>query len=91
MRRTIFLILTTLCAFLALGPAAAQKFLPKSIKFQGDPEYSDADLLQAAGLKKGVVLGYAEMQDYSKRLLATGAFATVAFKFDGQDLTFCFL
>ncbi len=72
----------------AVRPAAAQKFLPKSIKFQGDPEYSDAELLAAAGLKKGVVLGYAEMQDYSKRLLATGAFSTVAFKFDGQDLIF---
>ena len=28
------------------------------------------------------------MQDYSKRLLDSGVFASVAFKFDGQDLTF---
>lgn len=72
----------------AVRPAVSQKFLPKAIKFQGDPEYSDAELLAAAGLKKGVVLGYTEMQDYSKRLLATGAFSTVAFKFDGLDLIF---
>ena len=96
MRRHIFLfpvaiplaILAAITVFTAVRPAAAQKFLPKSIKFQGDPEYSDSEMLAAAGLKKGVVLGYTEMQDFSKRLLATGAFSTVAFKFDGQDLIF---
>ncbi len=75
-----------MCAM--VRPAAAQKFLPKSIQFTGDPEYSNAELMAAAGLQKGVVLGYAEMQNFSKHLLATGAFATVAFKFDGQDLIF---
>jgi outer membrane protein assembly factor BamA len=88
MRRLVFVLLAAIFFFAAPHSAAAQKFLPKSIKFQGDPEYSDTELLAAAGLKKGVVLGYAEMQDYSKRLLATGVFATVAFKFDGQDLIF---
>ena len=48
-----------------------KKFLPKTIKFQGNPQYSDAELLAASLLKKGVVLGYTEMQDYSKQLLAT--------------------
>ena len=88
MRRTFCLLLATFCVLGAACPASAQKFLPKSIKFQGDSEYNDAELLAAAQLKKGVVLGYADMQDYSKRLLATGVFATVAFKFDGQDLIF---
>jgi outer membrane protein assembly factor BamA len=88
MRRHFCLLLVAISVCVAVHPVAAQKFLPKSIKFQGDPEYSDAELLAAAGLKKGVVLGYTEMQDYCKRLLATGAFATVAFKFDGQDLIF---
>jgi len=88
MHRTIFLYLAAISVFAAVRPAVSQKLLPKSIKFQGDPEYSETELLAAAGLKKGVVLGYTEMQDYSQRLLATGAFATVAFKFDGQDLNF---
>jgi outer membrane protein insertion porin family len=79
-------VAVSLCV--AVRPGAAQKFLPKSIKFQGDTDYSDAELLAAAGLKKGVVLGYTEMQDYCKRLLASGAFSSVAFKFDGQDLIF---
>ena len=88
MRRYIFLLLAVMFVFAALRPAAAQKFLPKSIQFQGDPEYSDAELLAAAGLRNGVVLGYSDMQDYSQRLLATGAFSTVGFKFDGRDLIF---
>jgi outer membrane protein assembly factor BamA len=88
MRRHLCLLLVAVSVCVAVRPAASQKFLPKSIKFQGDPEYSDAELLAAAGLKKGVVLRYTEMQDYCKRLLATGAFSTVAFKFDGQDLIF---
>lgn len=84
----VFVFLAAIFLYAAPHSASAQKFLPKSIQFQGDPEYSDTELLAAARLKKGVVLGYAEMQDYSKRLLATGIFATVAFKFDGQDLIF---
>jgi outer membrane protein assembly factor BamA len=88
MRRKVFLFLAAICLCAAAHPAAAQKFLPKSIEFQGDPEYSDAELLATAGLRKGVVLDHAAMQDYSKRLLATGIFATVAFKFDGEDLIF---
>ena len=88
MRQPVFLLLAALAVSVAACPAAAQKFLPKSIQFQGDPEYSNDELLTAAGLKKGVVLGYSDMQDYSKRLLGSGVFASVAFKFDGQDLIF---
>jgi len=88
MRHRAFLLLAALAVAVAVRPAAAQKFLPKSIQFQGDPEYSTDELLAAAGLKKGVVLSYADMQDYSKRLLGSGVFASVAFKFDGQDLIF---
>jgi outer membrane protein assembly factor BamA len=88
MRQPVFLLLAALAVAVAACPAPAQKFLPKSIQFQGDPEYSTDELLAATGLKKGVVLGYSEMQDYSKRLLSSGLFASVAFKFDGQDLIF---
>ncbi|MGA3335142.1 MAG: hypothetical protein ABSC62_13365 [Terracidiphilus sp.] len=88
MRRRIFTLLTALAVFAAVYPAQAQKFLPKTIQFQGAPEYSDQELLAAAGLKKGIVLSYSDMQDYSKRLLDSGVFSSVAFKFDGLDLTF---
>ncbi len=66
----------------------AQKFVPKSIQFRGDPDYTNKELMVAAGLKHGETLDYAGMNDRSKRLLATGVFATLAFKFDGQDLIF---
>jgi outer membrane protein assembly factor BamA len=76
-------------ALLCLAVAVhAQKFQPKSIQFNGDPEYSNDELLAASGLKKGQVLTYAEMNDVSKQLMATGMFSSLAFKFDGQDLVF---
>jgi outer membrane protein assembly factor BamA len=66
----------------------AQKFAPKTIQFKGDPEYSDKELMQAAGLKTGVVLTSAEMNEHSKLLMDSGVFDNLTFKFDGQDLIF---
>jgi outer membrane protein assembly factor BamA len=88
MRDRIFPLFALIAVFIAFNSASAQKFQPKSIRFQGAPEYSDNELLAATGLKKGAVLSYTDMQDYCKHLLGSGVFASVAFKFDGQDLTF---
>lgn len=81
-----------LCTAMALACAAlcaqGQQFQPKSIQFKGVPEYSHAEMMDAAGLKDGQVLTYAGMNDCSKKLMATGMFASLNFKFDGQDLTF---
>lgn len=44
--------------------------------------------MAAAGLKKGEVLAFADMGARCQQLLSSGMFATVAFKFDGQDLIF---
>jgi outer membrane protein assembly factor BamA len=66
----------------------AQQFIPKSIQFQGDPEHTNDELLGASGLKKGAVLNYAQMNAVSKVLMDTGMFASLTFKFDGQDLIF---
>ena len=81
--------------FLAAGlvlsgalPLSAQKFLPKSIQFKGDAEYTDQELLAAAGLKKGAVLTSAEMQDHAKQLMDSGVFDNLTYKFDGIDLVF---
>lgn len=83
-----FLILAAL-AFVCLSlPASAQKFQPRTIQFKGDPEYSDQELMTAAGLKKGAVITYEEMNTHSKALMDTGVFAGLTFKFDGQDLVF---
>ncbi len=67
---------------------AQQKFVPKSIQFKGAPEYSDQELLAAAGLKQGTVLAFTEMKDHSQKLIDTGLFDTLSFKFDGVDLVY---
>jgi outer membrane protein insertion porin family len=68
--------------------AKGQSVEPKSIRFEGDPDYSDAELLSAADLKPGAVMTYAEMNDHAQKLIGSGVFSAVAFKFDGQDLIF---
>jgi outer membrane protein insertion porin family len=88
MKRTFFLLLTAIVLLTASLPAAAQKFQPKSIQFKGAPEYSDQELLAAAGLKMGTILDFAEMKEHSQKLMDTGVFETLAFKFDGADLVY---
>lgn len=78
-----FALLATAC-FLAEG----QKFQPKSIQFKGGPDYSDQELMDAAGLKKGVVLTSAEMNDHSKKLMDSGVIDNLTYKFDGVDLVY---
>lgn len=87
MQRIGFLILAALVLF--TGPLSeAQKFKPKTIQFKGAPEYADTDLLAAAGLQKGAVLDFAEMKEHSQKLMDTGVFETLTFKFDGVDLIY---
>jgi outer membrane protein insertion porin family len=88
MPRFFFVPVATLFLVAASLPLSAQKFLPKTIQFKGAPEYSDQELMAAAGLKKGVVLNYAEMSSHSKQLMDSGVFDNLAFKFDGQDLVY---
>ncbi len=83
-----FLLLEAILFLSVLPPAAAQKFQPKTIQFKGDPEYSDQELLAAAGLKKGVVLDYSEMSAHSQKLMDTGVFNTLGFNFNGVDLVY---
>jgi outer membrane protein insertion porin family len=88
MKYTYSLFLTAFVLLVSTLPLAAQKFQPQSIQFKGDPEYSDQELMQAAGLKKGAILTNAEMNEHSKKLMDSGVFDGLAFKFDGQDLIF---
>jgi outer membrane protein assembly factor BamA len=88
MRRIPVLLAVILAACSLAGPVSAQKFLPQSIHFQGDPEYTDQELLDALGLKKGVVLSGPDMNGFAQKLMASGVFDKVAYKFDGQDLVF---
>jgi len=69
-------------------PVAAQTFIPKTIQFRGDPEYSDQELMAAAGLKKGVALNSAELSDHSKLLMDSGVFSNLTYRLDGADLIY---
>ena len=88
MRRTTSGVLITAVVGLWCAQASAQKFIPKSIQFKGAPEYSDQELMAAAGLQPGVVLTSAEMNDHSQKLMDSGVFSNLTFKFDGVDLIF---
>ena len=86
--RRIFVGLAIAAVFWPAASVSAQKFLPQSIRFQGDPEYTAPELLDALGLKKGIVLTGADMNGFAQKLMASGVFDKVAYKFDGQDLIF---
>jgi len=88
MPRPVFLFLIVGVLLSGSLPLTAQKFLPKSIQFKGDPEYSDQELLDAAGLKTGVALTSAEMHDHAEQLMDTGVFDNLTYKFDGVDLVY---
>jgi outer membrane protein assembly factor BamA len=88
MRTTVSLVLCSLALLAACAPATAQKFQPKTIQFKGDPEYTDQELLAAAGLKTGGVFTSAEMNDHSKLLMDSGVFDNLTYKFDGADLIY---
>ena len=88
MRRPNFLFLVFMVLIWPIFPASAQKFQPKTIQFRGDPEYTDQELLAAAGLKRGGVFTSAEMNDHSKQLMDSGVFDNLTYKFDGVDLIY---
>lgn len=88
MRRSIVVFAAALAALPLVRPVPAQKFQPKTIQFNGDPEYTEKELLDAAQLKLGTVLDSAGMSDAAQRLMATEVFQTVLYKFDGQNLIF---
>ena len=73
---------------IAALPVAAQKYIAKKVHFEGAPEYSDQELLDTTGWKKGLALDYDGMRACTKKLLDTGLFSQTTFQFDGEDLIF---
>lgn len=88
MPRVPVVLAAFLAAFSLALPLSAQRFQPNSVQFKGDPDYTDQELLDALGLKKGAVLSSADMNGCAQKLMASGVFDRVAYKFDGQDLVF---
>ncbi len=70
-------------------PSAGQKKLPpRVIRFQGAPQYTQEELLAAAGLKPGARLSAVEVKARAKQLNDTGLFAVVKFSNDSKGLLF---
>ena len=77
--------LLLICSF----PLLAQKKLPpQAIRFQGAPQYTQEDLLAAAGVKPGARLNAAETKARARQLNDTGLFKEVRFSSDKKGLLF---
>jgi outer membrane protein assembly factor BamA len=73
---------------LAQKPLAPKKAPPKAIRFQGAPQYTQDELLAAAGLKPGARLLPADVKAHAKQLNDTGLFAMVKFGNDSKGPLF---
>lgn len=62
--------------------------VPKNIHFEGSQEYTTADLLPVTGLKPGQTYDSDYLNQAAQKLMATGLFEGVSFKFNGVDLVY---
>jgi outer membrane protein insertion porin family len=79
MLRTLICIFTSL---LVLAAQTAQKWPIATLKIEGNQNYSEPQILAITGLKPGDLVGKAEFEAARDRLLATGAFETVGYRFE---------
>jgi len=81
--RRLFLLLAA--AALAL-PACAQ-IIAKKVTFTGVPQ-SPAELLAYSGLAAGKPLSHADIDAAAQKLMDTGLFGNIQYKYDGTELLF---
>ena len=67
-------------------PSAQRKAAVPAIRFQGAPQYTQEELLAAAGIKPNVRLTPAEVKARARQLNDTGVFAVVKFSNDSKGL-----
>jgi outer membrane protein assembly factor BamA len=89
-RLALLPLLLTLAAFIQQQPAGGQQQLlkPQSIRFEGLQEYTPNELLPVVGITKGQVYTSDFLNQTAQKLMGTGVFEKVGFKFDGVDLTY---
>jgi outer membrane protein assembly factor BamA len=84
--------LLLLCSISSLAqkkaPPAQRKAQAPAIRFQGAPQYTQEELLAAAGLNPGARLSAAQVKAHAKQLNDTGLFAVVKFSSDSKGLLF---
>ncbi len=72
----------------SLPLAAQKKAPPKTIRFQGAAQYTQQELLAAAGFKPGATLNIREVKVHAKQLSDTGLFQEVKTSSDNKGLLF---
>jgi outer membrane protein assembly factor BamA len=72
----------------ALPSLAQKKVSAPAIRFQGAPQFTQEELLAAAGLNPGARLSASEVKAHAKLLNDTGLFAVVKFSSDSKGLLF---
>ncbi len=70
------------------SPPASRRTPAPAIRFQGASQYSQEELLSAAGLKPNAHLTPAEVKAHARQLNDTGLFAVVKFSNDSKGLLF---
>jgi outer membrane protein assembly factor BamA len=70
------------------SPSAQRKAPANAIRFVGAPQYSQDELLTAAGLKPGAHLTPSDVKAHAKQLNDTGLFAVIKFATDSKGLLF---
>src|SRR5215469_10907828 len=72
----------------SLSSVAQKKVPPVAVRFQGAPQYTQEELLAAAGLKPGTRLNSAQVKAHARQLNDTGLFKEVKFTSDSKGLLF---
>lgn len=83
----IFSRLSLLLAAAALALPACAQIIARKVTFTGVPQ-SQAELLAYSGLAPGRPLSHADVDAAARKLMDTGLFANVDFKYDGAELLF---
>jgi len=82
------LLIAAFSLLCSLQLLAQKKAPPRAIRFQGAPQYTQEELLAAAGLKPGARLNTNDVKAHAKQLNDTGFFAVVRFSNDSKGLLF---
>ncbi|MGB0064116.1 MAG: hypothetical protein WBP85_06675, partial [Terracidiphilus sp.] len=67
---------------------AQRKAPARAIRFEGAPQYTQDELLAAAGITQSVRLAPNEVKAHARQLYETGLFAAIKFSTDAKGLLF---
>lgn len=83
--RAVSVALLLICSL----PSLAQKRIPPpAVRFQGAPQYTQQELIAAAGFKPGARLNSAAVKAHARQLVDTGMFKEVKFAYDHRTWLF---